>query len=110
MRSRQLPLLAGVFARTPLWRPLVPMVAIAFGLLIWADLDDRPGTVIWLLRVGATLLAAGATYVLDDAAAAFTTSSPTRLGIRRAVPVVVAGAAVGSAWAGLLGYGAVVAD
>jgi len=85
------------------------MVAISFGLLVWADLRDRPGTALWLLRAASVLLAVGVAYVLDDAAAAFTGSSPTRLGIRRAVPVAVVLTATAAAWAALLAYGAVVA-
>ncbi len=106
MRHRQFPLLVGVFARSALWLPLVPMVVIAYGLLVWADLRGSTGAILWLLRAGAFLLAVGVTHVLDDAAATFTASSPTRLGVRRAAPIAVMLAAVGMAWLGLLGYGA----
>ena len=108
VRGRQLPLLARVFLRTPGWRPLVPMVAISFGLLVWAEVTGHQDAVLWLLRGSAILLAVGATYVIDDAAESLTSSSPTRLGIRRAVPVFVVLLALAVVWAGLLGYAATV--
>lgn len=82
------------------------MVVISFGLLVWAEVTNHQDAVLWLVRGSAILLAVGATYVIDDAAESLTSSSPTRLGIRRAVPVAVVLIALAVVWASLLGYAA----
>ncbi|MBW3663398.1 MAG: hypothetical protein KY469_09895 [Actinobacteria bacterium] len=88
------------------------VAAGAVGLLtVW--LTARRGVpapdLVLPLRIAGVALAAGAAFVLDDAAAVTVASAPTGLPVRRALRVALALTGVAAVWSGLVAYAAVAA-
>lgn len=99
-RLRQLPPLLRPLLGAVRWQPSVGTAGLAGLLLLWTaeDLDDG-GTAVLVLRGVAALLALGAAFLLDDAAADTIAASPTSLAWRRSSRLLVAAALVGIPWA-----------
>lgn len=99
-RLRQLPLLVRPYLAALRWQPSVGAVVLAAVLVAWQtdDLAD-PGTGMTVLRGVAALLALGAAFLLDDAAADTLASSPTSLAWRRSSRLVVVALLAGVPWA-----------
>lgn len=103
IRLRQLPQLGRPYVGALRWQPSVGAAALAAMLLAW-QFDDlgEPGSGILVLRGVAALLALGAVFLLDDAAAGVLASSPTSLAWRRSSRLVAGALLVGVPWAGAL--------
>jgi fluoroquinolone transport system permease protein len=103
-RFRQLVPLSGPLREAMRWQPLAGAVVLSAGLLAWkaGDLDDS-GTALMALRGVAALLALGAAFLLDDAAADTLACSPTSLAWRRSSYLLAAAALTGVPWAAALG-------
>ena len=105
MRPRgRVALAAGIpVSRAVSWGPLAGGCVTALAVVVWLRTRDA-GTagLIGGLRIGAVLLAAGAAFALDDAAATTLASSPTPLSARRAVRLALALGACLAAWTALL--------
>ena len=103
LRLRQLPQLRAPYLAAVRWQPAAVAALGAAGLLAWRadDLAD-PGSGILVLRGVAALLALGAVFLLDDAAADVLASSPTSLAWRRASRLLTGALLVGLPWAGAL--------
>ena len=110
MRSRRrVALAAGIpVTRAVSWGPLAGGCVTALALVVWLRTRDA-GTagLIGGLRIGAVLLAAGAAFALDDAAATTLASSPTPLSARRSLRLALTVGACLAAWTALLGIAGV---
>ena len=103
LRLRQLPLLARPYLAAVRWQPAAVAALGTAALVAWKadDLADA-GTGILVLRGVAALLALGAAFLLDDAAADVLASSPTSLAWRRASRLLAGALLVGLPWVGAL--------
>lgn len=100
MRLRQLPPLLDPLRHAVRWQPSLGAAALAALLVGWkADDLDRAGTALMVLRGVAALLALGAGFLLDDAAASTLAASPTALLYRRSHRMALGLTCVGLPWA-----------
>jgi hypothetical protein len=99
-RLRQLPPLLRPLRDALRWQPAAGAAALAALLLAWKadDLDDG-GTALMSLRAVAAVLALGAAFLLDDAAADTLACSPTSLAWRRSSYLLATAALTGIPWA-----------
>jgi hypothetical protein len=87
------------------WPPALAAVLVVTGLTVWwRGAFDALGSAVTIVRVAAVLLALGAGFVLDDAAAPSVAASPTPLWWRRMIRYGIAAVFVLPAWATLIGY------
>jgi fluoroquinolone transport system permease protein len=102
-RLRQFPPLLRPLRDALRWQPVVGATALAAVLLVWnaGDLDEA-GTALMVLRGVAVLLALGAAFLLDDAAADTLACSPTSLAWRRTSCLLATAALTGVPWAAAL--------
>jgi len=105
IRADQVVALRRATVRSVRWPPALAAVLVVTGLATWQDeAFDAPGSALFMGRMVAVLLALGAVFVLDDAAAVSVAASPTPLWWRRMVRYGVAALFVVPAWAGFLAY------
>lgn len=98
-RLRQLPLLVRPYLGAVRWQPSLGAAGLAALLLAWKAGDlAEPGTGMMVLRGVAALLALGAAFLLDDAAADTLASSPTSLAWRRWSRLLVVAVLAGVPW------------
>jgi fluoroquinolone transport system permease protein len=103
VRLRQCPPLLRPLRDALRWQPVVGAAALAAVLLVWKAGDlEEPGTALMVLRGVAVLLALGAAFLLDDAAADTLASSPTSLAWRRTSYLLATAAFTGVPWAAAL--------
>lgn len=96
--------LRGATLRSVRWPPALVAVALVGGLASWRHemFEGGRASAVAMLRIVAVLLAMGAAFVLDDAAAASEAAAPTPLWWRRALRCAVVAAFVLPAWAALV--------
>jgi hypothetical protein len=105
IRTRQVVALRRATARSVRWPPALGALLVVTGLATWQDeAFDAFGSTLLMVRMVAVLLALGAVFVLDDAAAVSVAASPTPLWWRRMLRYGVAAVFVLPAWAAVLAY------
>lgn len=105
IRAVQAMALRRATVRSVRWPPALAAVLLVAGLAIWQDeAFGSHGSALLMARTVAVVLALGAVFVLDDAAAVSVAPSPSPLWWRRMLRYGVAVLFVVPAWAGLLGY------
>lgn len=93
--TRQWRLLVRALPSVAAWQPVAAAGVLAGAFVVSAA---SPSAALMRLRVGGALIAAGAAFVIDDAAAVTLASVPTTLGRRRVVRIGAALAAIFTWW------------
>jgi len=105
VRADQVVALRRATIRSVRWPPALAAALVVTGLATWQDeAFDALGSALLMVRAIAVLLALGAVFVLDDAAAVSVAASPTPLWWRRMLRCGVAIVFVLPAWAAVLAY------
>lgn len=105
VRAAQVVALRRATVRSVRWAPALAAVLVVTGLATGRDeAFDTLGSALLMVRIVAVLLALGAVFVLDDAAAVSVAASPTPLWWRRMLRYGVAAVFVLPAWAAVLAY------
>lgn len=87
------------------WPPVCLAAVAVGGVVAWKEnAFAELGTATFMVRMAAVLLALGAVFVLDDAAALTVAASPTPLWWRRMLRYTVAAAFVLPTWVAVLSY------